>query len=805
MKQLQKHLITGIIIILISAFASCDSAQESNDASQSGQTGPGTSQGTLEVTAVSADVTGTGVTLNWADPTAEDVDHIEVACTNDSSLNQTVERGMRCCAIRGLAGGVAYTFRLRGIFADGTESAGIEILVSCGEYDVTETVYFIHTPEELNAVRGGVPGYEDRGLDKNYCLMADLDLSGYSDGSGWVPLGSYENSFTGKFNGNGHVIRNLTINRNRSGQGLFGAVGEQGRIICLKLEDVTITAEASIGGLAGYNYGTIMTCSAQGDVSGTSYVGVLVGSVRQTGVVSLCFVSGTADAITDVGLLAGSNSNIVTNCASRGTVTGMWRQGGLVGCNIRSIDTSFFTGTVSGKCQGTGGLTGGNSGDAEISHCHVVAEVVGEKEQTGGLAGYNYGKISFSAASGTVTGTSEVGGLVGDNNSEGTIENCYASSTVTGAGEATGGLVGFTNFSISRCAASGDVYGNDYTGGLAGYARNGLSECAASGNVTGTGNCAGGLLGYNNGGTISNCSSGLRCVIDGLPAGPDFTQLPPELGINEVVAKCSSAPVPVYTTVVRGSGHSTGGLIGRSWGGVSDCTSSCDVIGAHSTGGLTGSHNSGHVVNCRATGSVRGEGTTGGLIGYCHSRNAIDCFATGDVEGAIKTGGLIGEMAGYLSRCYATGTVKGDDSVGGLVGYYRSISIEMTVPPTEQPSIKDCYARGNVEGGSSIGGLVGYKDYNAVKRCYATGLVKGSGEDVGGLIGYSRSRSKGFHYQLPDNDRGFFVDITEMKSAVFYIDTGWDFAGEDANGVEDVWSICPCTNDGFPYLTGLAP
>ncbi|WP_268761632.1 GLUG motif-containing protein, partial [Caldanaerobius fijiensis] len=159
----------------------------------------------------------------------------------------------------------------------------------------------IRTPEELAKI-GVDPNYS---LNGKYILMANLDLSGYSN---WMPIGVFGNPFTGTFDGNGLVIKNLTINRPTNDyQALFGRTSGA-KLMNIKLENVNVTGHNYTGGLVGYNYcSTITNCYSTGSVTGNDRTGGLVGE----------FYSDFKSSI--------------TNCYSTGNVTGNNYTGGLVG------------------------------------------------------------------------------------------------------------------------------------------------------------------------------------------------------------------------------------------------------------------------------------------------------------------------------------------------------------------------------------------------------------------------------------------------------------------------------------------
>ncbi len=124
-----------------------------------------------------------------------------------------------------------------------------------------ENPYIIESAEQLNAVRDD--------LGAHYRLGNDIDLSAYSLGQGWVPIGIdiNFNPFNGTFDGNGYAIKNLMINRNHTrqdNQGLFGVLGRDGVIKDVSLEGIDISSNQgfSIGGLVGLNYGEISGVSS---------------------------------------------------------------------------------------------------------------------------------------------------------------------------------------------------------------------------------------------------------------------------------------------------------------------------------------------------------------------------------------------------------------------------------------------------------------------------------------------------------------------------------------------------------------
>ncbi|MDD4985328.1 MAG: GLUG motif-containing protein [Dehalococcoidales bacterium] len=195
-------------------------------------------------------------------------------------------------------------------------------------------------------------------LDENSTGYDTYASSSANSGQGWLPIGDNTSPFTGGFDGNGHTISGLYINRDSDYQGLFGKLSGA-TVISLGLVDCAITsANDSIGALVGTsNNSTITNCYATGTVSGGDYnVGGLVGYHSGGSTMSGCYavvsVSGSYDFVG--GLVGYNDGSTITNCYATGSVAGThYYTGGLVG---RTNDGQIT------KCYSTGKVTtvGGN-------------------------------------------------------------------------------------------------------------------------------------------------------------------------------------------------------------------------------------------------------------------------------------------------------------------------------------------------------------------------------------------------------------------------------------------------------------
>lgn len=293
--------------------------------------------------------------------------------------------------------------------------------------------YLVTNPYELQAMAAD--------LSASYRLAADIDASqtaSWYDGKGFDPVGGLggnnsENQFNGSFDGDGHVVENLTIDRpSTTPVGLFGGLDASAGGVVLK--NVDITGDQAVGSVVG----------ADGGIN--------------AGGVSDCYATGTVDGNGAVGGVVGFTRYSVSRCGAAVDVSGQGRVGGLVGETAGesySVTDSYATGTVTGN-QGVGGLVGGWSGP-----------------YSGGLP--TAGDISTSFATGVVSGTTDVGGVIGAkapndaNSGATTLTNTFWDLDVTnqtaGVGNASDtGTTGLNTADMQGTAASSNLSGFDFSG-----------------------------------------------------------------------------------------------------------------------------------------------------------------------------------------------------------------------------------------------------------------------------------------------------------------------------------------------------
>lgn len=213
--------------------------------------------------------------------------------------------------------------------------------------------------------------------DINITLDTDIDLTGKN----WTPIGtSFSNKYTGTFDGGGHTIKGLTVTTNDQFVGLFGSIGYAGTVKNVMMEDVQITSNRSsgfAGGVAGYSDGTIENCSVSGSVSGTVYVGGVVGA-QWNGSITGCSSSATVKGTVYVGGVAGQTNGgaTLTACYATGNV-------------IIEMDPK--------KNIAGGSLVGMNAGSSLLA-CYATGNVTSTGSSTGymhigGFLGNNYANV----------------------------------------------------------------------------------------------------------------------------------------------------------------------------------------------------------------------------------------------------------------------------------------------------------------------------------------------------------------------------------------------------------------------------
>ncbi|MEN6309270.1 MAG: GLUG motif-containing protein [Anaerohalosphaeraceae bacterium] len=702
-----------------------------------------------------------------------------------------------------------------------------------------EDPYQIWTAEQMNTIGANLADWR-----KCFILMADIDMSVYA-GTQYRIIGDQSVPFRGSFDGNGHVIRNLTYSTtaNISRAGLFGAT-EDATIMNLGIEKITISTGGScIGGLVGYQVrGAISQCYSAGSIS------------------SSCVSTYTAESYAG-GLVGRQFSGIILNSFSTGSVS----------CSCFSSSSSFFCHSYAG------GLVGGQQLGI-ITHCYSTSSVAARASSSvysqnpdscaGGLIGLCTGSIDNCYSKGSVTSVSQyisrAGGLSGIQ-SDGVIRSCYSTGSVISAsdirGESSyawsGGLVGMQyNGRITDCFSTGSVHSTTtnvsassaYVGGLVGSQNeiSGLIEKSyAVGKVTGTGPRVykGGLLGKESVGTVVSCfwdmeTSGLVTSYGGAgkttmemmtdstfrDAGWDFDSIwymPPHNYPNLIETSCfgvysgGKGTLEEPYLIATPQDLNQIGLFPADWKKhfrmiVDIDMSGCEGMQHNAIGSsvlpFSGTFDgNGHkIINMTYSISTSSMIEAMGLFAYT-SNATIQNLGFENVDISVSqclfAGVIVGiQSRGKIANCYCSGTMYMSNIydicvAGGLVGAGDGL-------------INDCYNMCSITVHSPqlpvAGGIIGYSygTGQSVCRCYNAGCMTGDYMDmVGGVVGFDETTAVAscfWDIQTSNsivNTGGTGKTTAQMQALSTFTDAGWDFVGETINGTEDEWYI----REGIDY------
>jgi uncharacterized protein YbjT (DUF2867 family) len=286
----------------------------------------------------------------------------------------------------------------------------------------------------------------DAALARGYELARDVDAGDIAD---FAPLGNCgpanncmisrdRYGFAGRFDGNGHAVRNLRVIRpDAGGVGLFGTLARSGSVQHLRIVDGQVQGANGTGLLVGANFGVISDCSVQGKVDGRVAIGGVAGG--NAGRIVRCTADVELTAVAAAGGLVGDMNGIVSDSSAQVRLRAGKGVGGLVGLSTYgTIENCATAGSIEGA-DNVGGIVGLNT-DARLSSSYSLASISASGTNAGGAVGFSsHSLVQHVYARGTVSGTSTVGGLVGRNN--GALLFAYAAGRVS-ARDGLGGLIG---------------------------------------------------------------------------------------------------------------------------------------------------------------------------------------------------------------------------------------------------------------------------------------------------------------------------------------------------------------------------
>ena len=638
-----------------------------------------------------------------------------------------------------------------------------------------------------------------------FIQTANIDASstsGWDSGAGFSPIGSTSILFQGNYNGKGHTIDALYINRPTLDRlGLFGTISYT-NVDSLGLTNVNITGgTGAVGAVLAINRGsTISNCYSTGTItSNAASVGGIIGYNNSYCTVSNCYstISISGSGSTNVGGLVGINysdgtgSGTVSNCYAIGAITSSATYlGGFCGNNNGTITGSFWNTDIISTGIGTGtttGATGKNTSQMKTESTFTNAGWDFKGETTNGtqdiwnINTYDnsaYPFLSWQYPNEPGQTMPQGSGTSADPYQIATLDNLY---WVTQNGSSWGKYFKQTA-DIDASSSSSWSGGFPPIGGSSYF----------SGNYDGGGHTISGIY-------INNSSLDFAALF----AAIEYYAVIKNLGVTNVN--------------ITGN-NNVGAIVGFGFGGTID--------------------------NCYSTGSVKGDSTVGGIIGYAASAvsfsnsyifNMTGCYSTASVSANYEAGGLIGDASGNtsdttsfkLTYCYSSGLLSCPTIAGGITGkvtngfisnsystktLYCKITAGGIAGTGSGATISNCYYYGylyfNSGTGNQDGGLVGVNNSGTINNCYAvvnnnvTYGIDLATYQIGGLVGLNGSGTttnsfwdedySGLNYSAGGTGK----TTTQMKTSSTFLNAGWS---------SSVWYRDNSYNSGYPYLAWQHP
>ena len=507
------------------------------------------------------------------------------------------------------------------------------------------------------------------------------------------------------------------------------------------------SGSSAVGGIAGINTGSIENAYNESFVTGGEKTGGLVGINEKSGSLVNAANAGRVegkgaaqDAAQEIGGLVGDNDGSILNGRNGGNVTGTTYVGGIVGTNREDSTLTDIINDTSILIKGVdyvGGIAGQNAGrivDTEVSRT-LSDGVVEGVEYVGGIAGKNTGyienphnnislRINKDALKDGKT-AQHFGGVAGINEQEGSIGNATNLADVTAEGATyVGGIVGYNKGTLLNLSGNrGNVIGANYVGGVAGINEHSLTAIDASntGSVQALQGGAGGIFAVNHGDVTNS-----RLVNDAVVAGGAHA------GATGGIFAENTANIG-KTTLVNGMNaeviglENVGGLIGTNEGTISggrDASNGYYKDQVYNNGvieaGTWYDKNGNHQIDAGEVTEGAGE-NIGGLVGK-NTGSVTAAYNTGAIKAKDSTyvGGIAGTNAGKIDQVFSSiftqdgneGQVEGKTAVGGLIGLN-----------TEKGIVTDAYTTSKAPNGGSIAG----ENQGLLKNVYS---VTGKDESI---------------------------------------------------------------------------
>ena len=500
------------------------------------------------------------------------------------------------------------------------------------EFNEADNRYEISNYAGLKKFADIVNGESGETQNSSACakLMKDIDASASAEANDWTPIGNNDKQYAGTFDGLGHKITGLTFNNpGQDYAGLFGVVGEGGKVMNVGLEGGSITGAYNVGGVAGRNYGMVTGCYNTGDVSGSGrFIGGVVGENSENSSVENSYNTGTVSGGDYVGGVVGDNAgrSSVENCYNTGSVFGMNYAGGVVGRYYSgSVINSYYDKTavkIDGASEDNNWKAIGNSEIATVKGLTTEAMTAGT--YTDGDSGYVSNMPGFSSDTWLVRKPDIFGeyyphlrGFEYDN---------------------TGVVADWPAHILSQ---NGNTADNPYE--IETYAQ--LKDFAS-------------IVNKENNSACAKLMNDIEFINEDGTVAKDWTPI----GYCEHDETGKVTFDAAFIGTFDGDGHVITGLTCND--------SSAEYAGLFGYVDAKSDTAKGNVKNVGLEGgNINGGSYAGGVVGYNNGGTVQSCYNTGDVSGSDYVGGVVGlNNGGTVTNCYNTGDVSGNGNVGGVAG-----------------------------------------------------------------------------------------------------------------------------------------
>ncbi|MCR5325761.1 MAG: hypothetical protein K6E37_03305 [Bacteroidales bacterium] len=558
----------------------------------------------------------------------------------------------------------------------------------------------------------------------------------------------------------------------------LGTIDNQGQMIASsETDDIKANPQLMIGGIIGFNTGTIDNCTVANHATGIT---VTISENNLTGTVVTHSTNAYHYALAGI---AGRNDGTVNECTNNATIL-----------NIFSGERGT-SGNLNGRYLAMGGIVGYNTSGKTVSgstnNGQIIDRAVPKVQYVGGVVGRNFGTVAScdNSSTGTVTVGSAycdspdaarlpyVGGILGCNESSGTISNVHNAANVVvdktenvgGTIVVIGGIAGQSNAAIDGAKNGGTITN---TGNISYTTAN--AKCSTPSGSNDYGFYLGGIVGYamkavknvSNGGTVTNICNAAGVGMQYVYLGGVVGKLNASSSVD--LEKCSnSANITFDPTSTAPHASSSGAYYNYCYlGGIvgyannvnikGDITTKCTNSGNVYGGDGSGNYNSGTPQNSFWVGGIVGYVKGASSISYCeltesgqsnnnHWSNRGTSWGSDGTMGASAYtspgpagGGIAGQVVGTadvkisISNCAvaSTATIWGRRGArGGIVGI------------SQYATISGCTVPVRINGGYWNGGIVGLANQTAISSCNYTGSRVDGTNESGGIVGFLDTES----------------------------------------------------------------